>query len=426
MSTKPSHSTDSATPGERRAALSEPATALSEPATALSEPATALSEPATALSEPAAALSEDATTLSEPAAALGEDATTLSEPATALSEPATALGEHPAVSPETTTDPHPNSATMAELPAAFPVPVMPDDAQADAGTHLPTVSVTSPGRDLSAYITTVNNVAILTPEQELQLTRQYYYDNDVDAARQLVMAHLRFVVHMAKTYAGYGLPLGDLIQEGNVGLMKAVKRFNPEVGVRLVSFAVHWIKAEMHEYIIRNWRIVRISTTKAQRKLFFNLRSSKKRLGWLNNEEAAAVAKELGVDPKVVRQMEGRLSAYDTAFDAEPDADADNLYKTPAYYLEDQNSNLERTLARTERNELINTSLHDALAKLDDRSRDILHSRWLADDKATLIDLAAKYDVSAERIRQLEKAAMNKVKGALNRELVAEAIADQD
>ncbi|MGI9250980.1 MAG: RNA polymerase sigma factor RpoH [Pseudohongiellaceae bacterium] len=284
----------------------------------------------------------------------------------------------------------------------------------DVGKSLRALDATIPGRDLSAYIATVNSIAVLTPEQELELAKQYYYENDVDAARQLVMAHLRFVVHMAKTYSGYGLSEADLIQEGNVGLMKAVKRFNPEVGVRLVSFAVHWIKAEMHEYILRNWRIVKIATTKAQRKLFFNLRSSKKRLGWMNNEETEAVAKDLGVDPKVVRQMEGRMSSYDTAFDAGPDADDDTAYRAPAYYLEDQSSNVENKLADAQWGEMTSNNLHAAMMQLDERSRDILGSRWLADEKATLHELAAKYDVSAERIRQLEKSAMTKIKTAMS------------
>jgi RNA polymerase sigma-32 factor len=267
-----------------------------------------------------------------------------------------------------------------------------------------------PGRDLTAYITSVNSVAVLTPEMERELACQYYYDNDVDAARQLVLAHLRFVVHMAKTYSGYGLSQADLIQEGNVGLMKAVKRFNPEVGVRLISFAVHWIKAEMHEFILRNWRIVKIATTKSQRKLFFNLRSSKKRLGWLNNAEAEAVAKDLGVDAKVVRQMEGRMSSYDMPFDCEPDADDDVAFKAPANYLEDRDSDLALSVEQAQYEEVTNDSLHAALSELDDRSKDILASRWLTDDKSTLHELADKYGISAERIRQLEKNAMNKIK----------------
>ena len=278
------------------------------------------------------------------------------------------------------------------------------------GKELQAIDPTTPGRDLTAYIASVNSIAVLTPEQERELAKQYYYDDNVDAARQLVMAHLRFVVHMAKTYSGYGLSQADLIQEGNVGLMKAVKRFNPEVGVRLVSFAVHWIKAEMHEYILRNWRIVKVATTKAQRKLFFNLRSSKKRLGWLNNEETEAVAEDLGVDAKVVRQMEGRMSAYDTSFDAEPDSDDDAVYRAPAYYLEDQSSDLALNVEDAEWEEVTNTSLQLAMAELDDRSQDILKSRWLSDEKSTLHELADKYGISAERIRQLEKNAMNKIK----------------
>ena len=281
------------------------------------------------------------------------------------------------------------------------------------GKSLQVINPTAPGSDLTACIASVNSIAVLTPEQERELARQYYYDDNVDAARQLVLAHLRFVVHMAKTFSGYGLSQADLIQEGNVGLMKAVKRFNPEVGVRLVSFAVHWIKAEMHEYILRNWRIVKIATTKAQRKLFFNLRSSKKRLGWLNNEETQAVAEDLGVDAKVVRQMEGRMSAYDAAFDADVDSDDETAYRAPAYYLEDQTSDLATNVEDAQWEEVTNNSLHEAMAKLDERSKDILNSRWLTDKKTTLHQLAEKYSISAERIRQLEKNAMNKIKASM-------------
>ena len=279
-----------------------------------------------------------------------------------------------------------------------------------AANSLQVFDPTTPGQDLTAYIASVNSIAMLTPEQELELAKQYYYEDNVDAARQLVLAHLRFVVHMSKTFSGYGLSQADLIQEGNVGLMKAVKRFNPEVGVRLVSFAVHWIKAEMHEYILRNWRIVKIATTKAQRKLFFNLRSSKKRLGWLNNEEAEAMAQDLGVDAKVVRQMEGRMASYDAAFDADSDSDDEAAYKAPAYYLEDQASDLATNVEEDEWEEVTNNSLHSAMSELDDRSKDILNSRWLSENKATLHELADRYGISAERIRQLEKNAMNKIK----------------
>ena len=279
-----------------------------------------------------------------------------------------------------------------------------------SGKSLQLMGPIVPGRDLTAYIASVNSIAVLTPEQERELANQYYYENNVDAARQLVLAHLRFVVHLAKSYAGYGLSQADLIQEGNVGLMKAVKRFNPEVGVRLVSFAVHWIKAEMHEFILRNWRIVKIATTKAQRKLFFNLRSSKKTLGWLSNDEAEAMANDLGVDAKTVRQMEGRMSAFDMAFDADPEADDDIAYRSPAYYLEDDSSDMAATIEAEEWEENKNDSLYMAMDGLDERSKDIIVSRWLSDEKATLHDLAAKYNVSAERIRQLEKNAMEKVK----------------
>jgi len=280
----------------------------------------------------------------------------------------------------------------------------------DTGKNLQTIHPTMPGRDLNAYVASVNSISVLTPEQERELANKYYYEDNVDAARQLVLAHLRFVVHMAKSYSGYGLSQADLIQEGNVGLMKAVKRFNPEVGVRLVSFAVHWIKAEMHEYILRNWRIVKIATTKAQRKLFFNLRSSKKQLGWLNNEETEAVAEDLGVDAKVVRQMEGRMSAYDMSFDFEADSEDDIPYKAPAYFLEDKGSDIAVNIENDEWEEATNSHLRLAISELDGRSQDILKSRWLSDKKSTLHDLAEKYGVSAERIRQLEKTAMDKIK----------------
>jgi RNA polymerase sigma-32 factor len=281
------------------------------------------------------------------------------------------------------------------------------------GKSLQLAGPSVPGRDLSAYITSVNSIAVLSAEQERELADRYFHQEDLEAARQLVLAHLRFVVHLARSYSGYGLSQSDLIQEGNVGLMKAVKRFNPDMGVRLVSFAVHWIKAEIHEFILRNWRIVKIATTKAQRKLFFNLRSSKKSLGWLNNDEAQAMAEDLGVDAAVVRQMEGRMANYDMAFDADADADDDEAYKSPAYYLEDDSSDMARQIEDSEWEEEQTSSLHMAMSKLDDRSRDIINSRWLANEKATLHDLAAKYNVSAERIRQLEQNAMNKVKGAM-------------
>jgi len=270
-----------------------------------------------------------------------------------------------------------------------------------------------PGQNLAAYVTNVSGIPILTVDQEKELAERLYYQEDLDAARQLIMSHLRFVVHIAKSYSGYGLPQGDLIQEGNVGLMKAVKRFDPERGVRLVSFAVHWIKAEIHEYILRNWRIVKVATTKAQRKLFFNLRGAKKSLAWLNNDEVNAIAEDLGVDAKVVRQMEGRLSAHDTPFDMGADDDDDSAYQAPANYLEDKRQDPVDLLEQQDWQAKSNNSLMAAMRKLDERSKDILNARWLTEQKSTLHDLADKYGVSAERIRQLEKNAMKKIKVAM-------------
>ena len=267
-----------------------------------------------------------------------------------------------------------------------------------------------PGANLEAYVNTVNSIPLLTPEQERELAESLYYEQDLEAARQMVLAHLRFVVHIARSYSGYGLAQADLIQEGNVGLMKAVKRFNPEMGVRLVSFAVHWIKAEIHEFILRNWRIVKVATTKAQRKLFFNLRSQKKRLAWLNNDEVHRVAESLGVEPREVREMESRLTGHDMAFDPAAEADDDSAFQSPANYLEDHRYDPARQLEDADWTDNSTSNLHEALEVLDDRSRDILYQRWLAEDKATLHDLAQKYNVSAERIRQLEKSAMNKLK----------------
>lgn len=269
-----------------------------------------------------------------------------------------------------------------------------------------------PGSNLNAYMHTVNSIPVLSAEREQELAEELYYHQNLEAARELVLSHMRFVVHLAKSYNGYGLPLADLIQEGNVGLMKAVKRFNPEKGVRLVSFAVHWIKAEMHEYILRNWRIVKVATTKAQRKLFFNLRSAKKRLAWLNNDEAKAIADDLGVDVKDVHQMENRLTASDMAFDI-TDNDDDDGVVAPAHYLEDHSSNPASQLEAADWEENNNHHLHLALSELDERSQDILQNRWLAEQKATLHELADKYGVSAERIRQLEKNAMKKLKATM-------------
>jgi len=277
-------------------------------------------------------------------------------------------------------------------------------------TSLIPVNLQTPGVNLNAYMTAASSIPVLSVEQERELAEELYYNENLEAARQLVLSHLRFVVHIAKSYSGYGLPLGDLVQEGNVGLMKAVKRFNPEKGVRLVSFAVHWIKAEMHEYILRNWRIVKVATTKAQRKLFFNLRGAKKRLAWLTNDEAHAVAADLGVDIVEVRRMEGRLAAHDTAFDAPSDIDDDSAYQAPVNYLEDHSLDPALLLEKTNWRETNNQGLCLALGELDERSSDILQQRWLSEHKSTLHDLAGKYGVSAERIRQLEKNAMKKVR----------------
>lgn len=278
-------------------------------------------------------------------------------------------------------------------------------------TSLQPAPVLVPGGNLSAYIQAVSAIPLLSPERERELGESLYYDGSVEAARELVMAHLRFVVHIARSYIGYGLPLADLVQEGNVGLMKAVKRFNPEKGVRLVSFAVHWIKAEMHEYILRNWRIVKVATTKAQRKLFFNLRGAKKKLAWLNNDEAKAVADDLGVDVAEVRRMEGRLASSDMAFDVGVD-DAEDAV-APVQYLEDQRSDPALLLESDDWTESSNRGLERALGQLDDRARDILQRRWLSEPKATLHELADQYGVSAERIRQLESNAMKKIRATL-------------
>jgi RNA polymerase sigma-32 factor len=265
---------------------------------------------------------------------------------------------------------------------------------------------------LDAYVGAVHQIPVLTVEEEQALARRYTSENDLDAARRLVMAHLRFVVHVARGYSGYGLQLADLIQEGNIGLMKAVKRFDPDVGVRLVSFAVHWIRAEMHEFILRNWRIVKIATTKAQRKLFFNLRKSKKRLGWMNAAEVAAVAKDLGVTTADVLEMESRLSGHDMAFDAPADADDDEK-PAPVAYLVDHNADPYQALESESQEASELDSLQNGLAKLDARSRDIITRRWLKDgDKATLQELADEYGVSAERIRQVEVNAMKKMRAA--------------
>ena len=271
----------------------------------------------------------------------------------------------------------------------------------------------APGANLLAYVHAVSGIAVLSAERERELAERLFYEECVDSARELVLAHLRFVVHIARSYSGYGLPEADLIQEGNVGLMKAVKRFDPNKGVRLVSFAVHWIKAEMHEYILRNWRIVKVATTKAQRKLFFNLRSQKKALGWLSAEETRAIAADLGVDEAEVTRMEGRLASRDVAFDAPTDSDEDDAWQAPQYFLTDGKAGPGQLVEAENFAEDSSARLQVALKELDARSRDILERRWLADDKPTLHELAAEYEVSAERIRQLEASAMKKLRTAM-------------
>ena len=280
------------------------------------------------------------------------------------------------------------------------------------GRSLQGMQMASPIGSLDAYISWTHQVPMLTEEEEHELATDFYENNNLEAARRLVLAHLRFVVSVARGYGGYGLAQADLIQEGNIGLMKAVKRFNPSVGVRLVSFAVHWIKAEMHEFILKNWRIVKIATTKAQRKLFFNLRRATKALRSLSDSEASVVAKELRVDVKDVRGMELRMNMPDQAFDGFP-GDAEDNWSAPVNYLEDSNADPAVQLERSDWSDNREQNLQSGMERLDARSQDILQQRWLAEKKMTLHDLAAKYNVSAERIRQLEKNAMTKLKEAI-------------
>lgn len=270
-----------------------------------------------------------------------------------------------------------------------------------------------PQGSIEGYIRAANEYPMLTAEEEKELAERLYYHEDLDAAKKLILSHLRFVIHVARGYSGYGLPQADLIQEGNIGLMKAVKRFNPEVGVRLVSFAVHWIKAEIHEYVLRNWRIVKVATTKAQRKLFFNLRKTKQRLGWFNENEVDIVANELGVSKEDVIEMESRMSGADVGFDL-PTDDAETETYSLALYLEDKSSNFAAELENENFESQATEQLGAALQSLDARSQDIIKARWLDDNKATLHDLAAKYNVSAERIRQLETNALKKLKSAVS------------
>lgn len=275
------------------------------------------------------------------------------------------------------------------------------------------LALMAPGQNIENYVHALKSVPMLTVEEERALAEQLRSEEDLDAARKLVMSHLRFVVHIAHSYRGYGLPHADLIQEGNIGLMKAVKRFDPDVGVRLVSFAVHWIRAEIHEYILRNWRIVKVATTKSQRKLFFNLRGAKKRLGWMNNQEVHKVAEDLGVSVKDVLEMETRLSTSDSAFDGPMDSDDDGDILSPAGYLEDRRFEPAYINEEEDWTDYGNQQLYDAMSQLDDRSRHIVTERWLQEEKSTLQQLANQYNVSAERIRQIEQNAMGKLRKSL-------------
>ncbi len=277
--------------------------------------------------------------------------------------------------------------------------------------NLSTMDIGLPISSIEAYLHYVNQLPMLTQEEEHALAVELQKNNDLAAAKRLILAHLRYVARVAKGYSGYGLPLADLVQEGNIGLMKAVKRFNPDMGVRLVTFAMHWIKAEIHEYILRNWRIVKVATTKAQRKLFFNLRSLKKRLGWMTAQEVKDVANDLGVKPETVREMEMRLSTSDASFDGYQDDDETSF--TPAAFLEDTRYNPAQQLENADWSTQSGDMLHQALAKLDERSQDIIRTRWLDEGKLTLQDLADKYTISAERVRQLEKNAMQKLRKAM-------------
>jgi RNA polymerase sigma-32 factor len=278
------------------------------------------------------------------------------------------------------------------------------------GTQLQPSQLNSPGKDIESYLSSVHSIPILTKEEEQELALKLYEEDDLDAARQLVIHHLRFVVHIARSYQGYGLPLGDIIQEGNVGLMKAVDKYDPHRGVKLVSFAVHWIKAEIHEYILKNWRLVKIATTKAQRKLFFNLRSKKKSLDWLSKEEAEKIASDLNVEVKDVLHMENRLSSNDSSFDSPVPSGDDEEIMSPSQYLEDKRYDPEILVASEQVEQSNKEELLAALKTLDNRSKDILNRRYLSDEKATLHDLADEYKVSAERIRQIENSALKKLK----------------
>ena len=275
------------------------------------------------------------------------------------------------------------------------------------------LALANPGSDIDKYLSQVYSIPVLTREEELNLTREFYETEDIKVAHKLVISHLRFVVHIAKSYAGYGLPLADIIQEGNLGLLKAVKKFDPDKGVRLVSFAVHWIKAEIHEFILKNWRIVKIATTKAQRKLFFNLRSKKKSTGWLTDKEAKKIAADLDVSYKEVMHMENRLNSVDSAFDMPCDEEDDEKAFSPSQYLEDHSFSPEQIVEKQNYESVNHTALMKDISSLDRRAQDIIRARWLDDHKLTLNELADKYSVSAERIRQIEASAFKKLKTSL-------------
>ena len=272
------------------------------------------------------------------------------------------------------------------------------------------LALTGPIGSLDAYFDAVSRIPVLSREQEVDLATRFHRDSDLEAARQLVLSHLRFVVHIARGYVGYGLPMGDLVQEGNVGLMKAVKRFDPTVGVRLVSFAVHWIRAEIHEYVLRNWRLVKIATTKAQRKLFFNLRKYKRNLGWLTAAETQAIASDLGVSTREVSEMERRLASRDLSYDPAPDANEEEESYSPSAYLPAADADPAIAVERAEWDDDVTDRMADAMAQLDARSQAILRARWMNEPKATLHDLADEYGVSAERIRQIEANAIKKLR----------------
>jgi RNA polymerase sigma-32 factor len=272
------------------------------------------------------------------------------------------------------------------------------------------LALLGPVGSFDAYVDVVSRIPVLSREEESELATRFRRDDDLDAARQLVLSHLRFVVHIARGYHGYGLPMGDLVQEGNVGLMKAVKRFDPAVGVRLVSFAVHWIRAEIHEYVLRNWRLVKVATTKAQRKLFFNLRKYKRRLGWLSAEETQAIARDLGVSPSEVTEMERRLSSRDLSYDPAPDADEEDESYSPSAYLPAPDADPAVAVERAEWDDDVTDKVAHAMSQLDARSQAVLRARWMTDQKATLHELAEQFGVSAERIRQIEANAIKKLR----------------